>query len=145
MAQAEQTGWRDLQISARHRTWGANCPAVDLDFVLVEYYHGRPCALVEYKRAGATWSASHPTYRALCDLADQYRPGALPCWVAVYRPGQRWRFVCRGLNDAGREALEGIEGREVTEAEYVRRLLEVRTSTLTEEDRRLLRRLEDAA
>ena len=45
----ERLGWRDERLSERHGHWGFNCPAVDLDFVMLEYNHGKPCALVEYK------------------------------------------------------------------------------------------------
>lgn len=34
MTAQERTGWRDEEISARHRIWGVNCPAVDLDFLM---------------------------------------------------------------------------------------------------------------
>ena len=27
----ERSGWRDMRLSERHRRWGWNCPAVDLD------------------------------------------------------------------------------------------------------------------
>ena len=45
----ERTNWRDQELSARHRTWGFNCPAVDLDFLMVEYNIGKPVGLIEYK------------------------------------------------------------------------------------------------
>ncbi len=35
----ERTGWRDEKISQRHREWGYNCPAVDLDFEVVDRVH----------------------------------------------------------------------------------------------------------
>jgi hypothetical protein len=46
----ERTEWRDLELSKRHREWGLNCPAVDIDFLMVEYYYGKPVALIDYKR-----------------------------------------------------------------------------------------------
>jgi hypothetical protein len=46
-ASKERSGWRDLELSKRHRQWGWDCPAVDLDFV--EFHNGVPVALVEYK------------------------------------------------------------------------------------------------
>ena len=69
----ERSGWRDEGISLRHRKWGWDCPAVDIDFLLIEYDHGKAIALVEYKnehaprQRGAT-SASH---RAIADLASK--------------------------------------------------------------------------
>ena len=49
----ESTGWRDEWISSRHRTWGMDCPATDIDFVMVEYDHREPVALIEYKTLGS--------------------------------------------------------------------------------------------
>ena len=31
---AERTHWRDEALSERHRLWGYDCPAVDVDFLL---------------------------------------------------------------------------------------------------------------
>ena len=49
----ERTGWRDERISQRHRLWGVECQAIDLDFLLVEYRSEyddiRPVAIIEYK------------------------------------------------------------------------------------------------
>lgn len=45
----ERAGWRDLALSKRHREWGFHCPAVDIDFLMVEYSKKTPVALVEYK------------------------------------------------------------------------------------------------
>jgi hypothetical protein len=38
--------WRDEAISQRHRLWGFNCPAVDIDFLMIEYDQGKPAACV---------------------------------------------------------------------------------------------------
>lgn len=49
MSAYERSGWRDMELSGRHRIWGFNCPAVDLDFLMVEYNLGIAIAVVEYK------------------------------------------------------------------------------------------------
>jgi predicted nucleic-acid-binding protein len=68
----ERTGWRDRALSLRHRAWGWNCPAVDIDFVMLEYDMGFPVALVEYKHEYAQLvSLSHPSYKAMADLCDR--------------------------------------------------------------------------
>lgn len=78
----ERTGWRDLGLSERHRQWGFNCPAVDLDFVLCEYDQGEPYAIVEYKRdTAAPTPLSHPTVRALERLATRAK---VPFFFVVY-------------------------------------------------------------
>lgn len=68
----ERTGWRDLSLSQRHRRWGWDCPAVDLDFLFLEYDKGKAVALVEYKHERAQPQyATHPTYQALIDLGTR--------------------------------------------------------------------------
>ena len=44
----ERSGWRDEMLSQRHRDWGFNCPAIDIDFLLIEYNSAKVKALVEY-------------------------------------------------------------------------------------------------
>jgi len=44
----ERTGWRDLELSKRHRQWGWDCPGIDLDFLFLEYDRGKAVAIVEY-------------------------------------------------------------------------------------------------
>src|SRR5262245_54940974 len=86
----ERTGWRDAEISQRHRMWGFNCPAVDLDFLMVEYNIGKPVGLVEYKHYCAAFpNVQHATYRALAELADV---AMLPFVIAFYWPAI-WAFV----------------------------------------------------
>lgn len=48
----EMTGFRDEEISRRHRKWGHDCPACDCDFILVEYDKLTPVAIIEYKHHG---------------------------------------------------------------------------------------------
>lgn len=101
----ERTGWRDSALSERHGTWGFNCPAVDLDFVMMEFNHGKPCALVEYKHKNARLpDPRHATYRALVALADGYKDGPLPCFVAIYDP-DHWSFRVVPLNESAGKLL----------------------------------------
>lgn len=127
----ERTGWRDAAISSRHREWGFNCPAVDLDFLVAEYNIGKPVALVEYKHHGAkTPVYDHPTYRALADLADNYAPNPLPFIVAFYWPDV-WAFRITPVNAVARSFFEN--GLLLTEREYVRVLYRLRRLTLSRE------------
>jgi hypothetical protein len=85
MTQHERTGWRDEEISRRHRQWGYSLPAVDLDFVLIEYSRREPVALIEYKHERArSIDLSHANYEAVRRLANNYRPVSLPFFVAMY-------------------------------------------------------------
>ena len=117
----ERTGWRDAAISARHRVWGFNCPAVDLDFLMVEYNLGKPVGLVEYKHHSA-WEPDlrHPTYRALTELADL---AALPFLIAFYWPDV-WAFRITPVNESARLHFE--ESEILTERQFVTRLYRMR-------------------
>jgi hypothetical protein len=101
---------------------------------MMEYNHGKPCALVEYKHVNArAVNSSHATYRALVALADGYRDGPLPCFVARYDP-QDWSFSVLPLNDAARKHYAHCLDEQLTEQRFVRSLHLLRKSVLTAED-----------
>lgn len=76
----ERTGWRDENLSRRHRRWGWDCPAVDLDFLFLEYDRGKASAIVEYKNEhAAPQYASHPTYQAMIDLGNRAGIPVIAC------------------------------------------------------------------
>jgi len=84
----ERTGWRDGHLSERHRKWGLACPALDIDFLLLEYDRGRPTALVEYKGEHAPAQLpSHPSYRALADLGNR---AEIPFFAVRYAQDFSW-------------------------------------------------------
>lgn len=71
---AERTNWRDEKLSRRHREWGWDCPAVDIDLLMVEYDRGRAAAIVEYKNEHAkkqTMKKMSANYKALIDLGNR--------------------------------------------------------------------------
>lgn len=139
---SERTGWRDQAISERHRLWGHNCPAVDLDFVLIEFHHARPVALVEYKHRNARpTDRSHPTIRTLVELADGYRHGPLPCMVVRY-DREPWTFEVEPLNAAAEVVFGPSGGRTLSEQEYVRTLYAVRRQALSVADEAAIGRLD---
>ena len=122
----ERTGWRDLALSQRHRVWGFNCPAVDLDFLMVEYNIGKPVGLIDYKQYLARMpDLQHPTYRALVDLADRDPP--LPFLIAFYWP-DIWAFRACPVN----ATAQGWFGHDevLCERDFVRRLYRMRRLTL---------------
>jgi hypothetical protein len=139
MSAHERTGWRCQDISKRHREWGLNCPAVDLDFVMVEYNHGLPVALVEYKHKSARIETQHPTYNALRALADGYKLRPLPFFIAQYCPEQWW-FRVVPLNDAAARHFPE-DRRELSEQRFVRGIYRLRKSTLNDADEECVARL----
>jgi hypothetical protein len=107
MSAQERTGWRDQAISERHREWGINCPAVDLDFVMIEYDRGLPCAIIEYKHIRARpVSRVHPTIRAMSFLADNSK---IPFFIVRYSSPSNfsnWKFDVSPINSFGEDACE---------------------------------------
>lgn len=123
----ERTGWRDKELSERHRHWGFDCPVADVDFLLVEYNHRRPSAIVEYKHF---WALSNlpeirqgDNYQPIRELADQRTP-PLPFFIAVYWP-VRWAFR---VYPANRAALKYFRYpyEDMTERQFVSRLYRIR-------------------
>jgi len=124
----ERTGWRDLSLSQRHRKWGWDCPAVDLDFLFLEYDRGQPTAIVEYKHENAKpQRASHPTYQAMINLGTL---AGIPVFACRYADDfSLWRAI--PLNNYAREWLP--ERRDMTEREWVTFLYELRGYTPPDE------------
>ncbi len=84
------TDFGDGPISDWHRTLGANLPAVNLDYVLVEYDRGQPRALVEYKHQRTKQlDRTHPTFQALRELCAP-RAYELPFYVVRYADDCSW-------------------------------------------------------
>lgn len=117
----ERTGWRDEGLSLRHRQWGFDCPAVDLDFVMVEYNHGSVCAIVEYKNEfAAPQYPSHPSYKALADLATRSK---VPFFAVRYASDfSRWK--AHPLNSYAKKHLPNSN--ELSEKGWVDLLYRVR-------------------
>ena len=117
----ERTGWRDEALSRRHREWGWDCPAVDIDFLMLEYDAGIPQALVEYKHEWAKLQdPKHPSYRALRYLADK---AEIPFFAVRYKSDFSWWSV-RSLNDYAKQFIP--HSCEMTETEYIALLYEIR-------------------
>ena len=117
----ERTGWRDLAMSKRHRDWGQDCPAVDIDFLMIEYDLGIPVALIEYKHEAAKpGNSSHPSYRAISIMATR---AALPFFVVRYAGNFSWWRVVPINNIAQTIQPTRIE---VDEKQYIQFLYKLR-------------------
>jgi hypothetical protein len=99
----ERTHWRDAAISQRHRLYGWDAPALDIDFLMLEYDSGRPAALVEYKAEGAqAVNVNHPSMQAIRALANS---ACIPFLIVFYSPSKRWCFHATPMNDFARRYL----------------------------------------
>lgn len=130
----ERKGWRDESISRRHRLWGMGCPAIDLDFVMIECNYARPAAIVEYKhRHARPVDKEHASYKALADLCNRYTPNPLPCLVAIY-DDRDWTFEVVPLNEAAARHYAHCAGERLTEKRFVTSLYLMRSRKLNDYD-----------
>ena len=129
MSREERTGWRDDGLSRLHRMWDKDLPAADLDFILMEYDHCNPMALMEYKNEhAAPQSKDNPTNRALAKLGDMAH---LPVFGVRYSDDYMlWNAVA--LNGLAAYALRGPRA-SMTQSDYVRLLYELRGRQAPEE------------
>lgn len=123
---SERNGWRDETISRRHRDWGYDCPALDLDWLVIEYDAAIPVALVEYKNENARMaSTKEANYRALIKLGDM---SGLPVFAVRYASDLSW-FRVTALNCVARGKVPD-RSQKMTELEYVTLLYKLRDREL---------------
>lgn len=115
----ERSDWRDQALSHRHRDWGYDCPAVDVDFLLIEFHQGEPKALIEYK---AEW-AQMPNDRALRAMRALANNSKIPLFVVFYN-SEHWWFRVVPCNAWARAAVNTITT--LSEHQYVALLYRVR-------------------
>jgi hypothetical protein len=117
----ERTYWRDSGLSERHRKYGWNCPAVDIDFLLIEYDKGKAVALVEYKNELAIPQyASHPSYMAIIDLGNKAN---IPVFACRYASDFSW-FKVVPLNSIAKTKINNTII--MNEHEYISFLYQLR-------------------
>lgn len=81
MTSNEQHFKRDAWLSQRHRLWGYNVPAMDIDFLMVEYDKCVPKALIDYKHEHAAIDLTNVGARTLCKLGDMAH---IPAFIVRY-------------------------------------------------------------
>ena len=81
MSANERHGKRDNIISEKHRGWGSNVPAVDIDFLLIEYDRAKVQALIEYRHVNGQ-VRQDASIKAITDLADR---AGVPFFIVRYR------------------------------------------------------------
>ena len=81
MSANERHGKRDNIISEKHRRWGYNVPAVDIDFLLIEYDRAKAQAVIEYRHANGH-IRQDTSIKAITDLANR---AGLPFFIVQYR------------------------------------------------------------
>lgn len=133
MSAHERTGWRDTDLSNRHRLWGKNVPATDIDFV--EYDNSAPKSIFEWKHEGSQFLRDDTTTTVKRIIADKcgipffmvVRDSMMTCFYvhaknifarnflenygikeSIYKIEGEDNFVCFLYNTRGREAPDAI-------------------------------------
>ena len=98
MSANERMGWRDEELSRRHREWGYDCPAVDIDFLMIEYDRSMPKAIIDYKYWQELFiDRTTASARALISLANSAKIPA--CYVYYsFSNGICQGLIVHGLN-----------------------------------------------
>lgn len=117
---AERTGWRDEWISLKHKQWGWDAPAADIDFLLCEYDYCQPKGIVEYKEKRADLRCSRANLKAVSNLGDM---AGLPFFVVIYCRTDV-SFKVHPWNDIAKQVLPVMQ--EMCEPEYVDFLYRIR-------------------
>lgn len=127
---AERTNKRNLSYNNRHRTWGNQLTATDVDMLEYDCKTGKPVALVETKFGLGDVDLNTTQFDALCELARE-----LPVICCVYFPMNKERklvdaghekemvhiqFYAFGVNEAGKRYLP--KPKRLTEIEWVHML-----------------------
>jgi hypothetical protein len=119
MSAGERSGFRDEALVGWHCVNHLHCRAAGVQLLMLEYNHGLPVALVDYRRyEDGVPNTDHPIYRALITLA-----GTLP-FVIVYYDRKTWGMCVAPQNLAARRVI-GPDSL-LSEAEYVEWLHEIR-------------------
>ena len=132
----ERTGWRDQGISERHRKYGFDVPAIDIDFVLCEYDHNIPVAIIEHKNEFAKPQKKNMSgLQALKRLGDMAN---IPSFCVRYASDFSWfkvaplnRIASKIYPECNNTSGEFL-GIELSEIEYVTFLYRLRKSTVPE-------------
>lgn len=89
-------------ISPRHREWGNDCPATNIDCILAEYNHKQPVAFIEYKgRRPMLSDSSSANAQVMINLGDRAN---LPNYI-VYYNNSDWTFSIAPGNKLSRDLL----------------------------------------
>ena len=113
-------GWRDAALRERHRLWGVNVPAADID-LFIEYDKAYPRACIEYKREEA--GVQHSTMPNNLALIRLCKPAEVPV-IAVRYAADFSGFTATPLNDFAKAHVP--ECITLSEEEYVKVLYTLR-------------------
>lgn len=117
----EHTGWRDKDLSNRHRRWGEWCLSVDIDYLILEFDFAEPKALIDYKGHTMLGKVNYQvaSLKAQSTLASN---SMIPALVVYYWKKPYWNFMIHSLNRFGNISLDAFDieaDEKITERKYV--------------------------
>jgi len=130
---------RDAILSAKHRTWGYNVPAADIDFLMVEYDQRVAKALIEYRHLNGAVRID-ASIQAIINLADRAN---VPFFIVQYYydtdTGKLWKeatidtpafFRIIPINDTAKQPQYAWNGFDwLSEQQYTEWLHKIRGRT----------------
>lgn len=118
VTERERNGWRDEGISRRHRLWGVECQATDIDWLVLEYRCEykvvRAVAFIEYKNENAPRKDDLLPYHAIRQVSNS---AELPFFVVRYTSDFKTYLVI-AMNEWAKIRLQSDE-RQFTEEKFV--------------------------
>jgi hypothetical protein len=123
----------------RHRLYGAQCPALDIDCLMIETDFFKTQAIIEYKRYPYFVNVKSVQCRTIKQLAADLKV-EIPAAVVVYNPANNFDVFVVPLNQLAKEAFETYckPGRWMPERHYVQYLYRIRGKECSED---ILRKL----
>ena len=119
-------------ISDRHRGYGNNCPATNIDCLLYEYNHMQPVAIIDFKaRRLAANDRTSFNARATANLCNMAR---IPFYLASYSNSE-WSFILAPVNAIATQLMQkhGMTETKMSELQFVTFLYDLRGKRLPSE------------
>lgn len=113
--------WRDKEMSIRHRKYGDECSAIDIDFL--EFHYDTPVGLFKIKHESAgLWDFNSKSTLAFIELANR---AGLPAFYVVRASDFSW-FKVTALNNHAKTLFGSYVVKVLTEPEYISLLYSIR-------------------
>lgn len=117
-----QKQWEiDVAIKDRHRLWGFDVPAADIDWLVTEYCYRKAKALNEYKHAEA--KRENTLGANLDSMVDLARSARKHAYMTRWQSEPHWAFEVHSLQPGDRRV------RRMSERQYVEFMYQIRGVT----------------
>jgi len=139
MVKNERSGWRDIELSKRHRTWGEPLAATDIDWL--EYYKHEPVALIETKCQQPKNRITEYLKGANKEATQKQADRAKQPFFLVNRANDFSWFYVMPLNEYARNFLPKTD--KMSEMDYVALLYKIRGLKIPNRIKNEINKVED--